>query len=91
MAHHETKARKALDETAEFAKAIEAALMMVDPLNTLIVVTADHSHTMTYSGYNKRGSDILGLSKVRTNFDTKGFVYNIIVYKGVTFSQNSLI
>ncbi|XP_026327668.1 membrane-bound alkaline phosphatase-like [Hyposmocoma kahamanoa] len=63
MAHHETKARKALDETAEFAKAVEAALKMVDPLNTLIVVTSDHSHTMTYSGYNKRGSDILGLSR----------------------------
>lgn len=74
MAHHETKARKALDETAEFAKAVEAAIRMVDPLNTLIVVTADHSHTMTYSGYNKRGSDILGFSRVRIVFDTNGSV-----------------
>ncbi|KAM3957553.1 LOW QUALITY PROTEIN: alkaline phosphatase [Aphomia sociella] len=61
-AHHETKARKALDETAEFAKAVEAALRMVDPEETLIVVTSDHSHTMTYSGYSKRGSDILGFT-----------------------------
>lgn len=61
IAHHETKARKALDETAELAKAVEAALRMVDPENTLVVVTSDHSHTMTYSGYSKRGSDILGL------------------------------
>ncbi|KAL0838594.1 hypothetical protein ABMA28_016686 [Loxostege sticticalis] len=61
-AHHQTKARKALDETAEFAKAVEAAIRMVDLENTLIVVTSDHSHTMTYSGYSKRGSDILGFT-----------------------------
>ncbi|XP_004923692.2 membrane-bound alkaline phosphatase-like [Bombyx mandarina] len=61
-AHHETKARKALDETAEFAKAVEAAVRMVDAEETLIVVTSDHSHTMTYSGYSKRGTDILGFT-----------------------------
>ncbi|XP_053609339.1 membrane-bound alkaline phosphatase-like isoform X2 [Plodia interpunctella] len=61
-AHHETKARKALDETAEFAKAVEAALRLVDSEETLVVVTSDHSHTMTYSGYSKRGTDILGFT-----------------------------
>ncbi|XP_075978121.1 membrane-bound alkaline phosphatase-like [Anticarsia gemmatalis] len=61
-AHHETKARKALDETAEFAKAVEAALRLVNIEETLVVVTSDHSHTMTYSGYSKRGTDILGLT-----------------------------
>ncbi|KAJ0176439.1 hypothetical protein K1T71_007618 [Dendrolimus kikuchii] len=61
-AHHETKARKALDETAELAKAVEAALKLVDTDNTLVLVTSDHSHTMTYSGYSKRGSDILGFA-----------------------------
>lgn len=68
-AHHETKARKALDETAEFAKAVEAALRMVDLQETLVVVTSDHSHTMTYSGYSKRGTDILGVTnKVRIKY-----------------------
>ncbi|XP_045536565.1 membrane-bound alkaline phosphatase-like isoform X1 [Papilio machaon] len=61
-AHHETKARKALDETAELAKAVEAAIKMVNPEETLIIVTSDHSHTMTYSGYSKRGTDILGFT-----------------------------
>ncbi|XP_063624301.1 alkaline phosphatase-like [Cydia splendana] len=61
-AHHETKAQKALDETVELAKAVEAALRMVNIEETLVVVTSDHSHTMTYSGYSKRGSDILGFS-----------------------------
>ena len=29
---------------------------------TLIVVTADHSHTMTMMGYPMRGTDIRGLT-----------------------------
>ncbi|XP_045448087.1 membrane-bound alkaline phosphatase-like [Melitaea cinxia] len=66
-AHHETKARKALDETAELAKAVEIALRMVNLEDTLVVVTSDHSHTMTYSGYSKRGADILGLASPKFN------------------------
>lgn len=61
-AHHDNKAQKALDETAELAKAVEAAMKMVNLEETLIVVTSDHSHTMTYSGYSSRGTDILGFS-----------------------------
>lgn len=49
--HHETRAKFALDETAEFSKAIEAALSKVNIEETLIIVTADHSHAMTYAGY----------------------------------------
>ena len=49
--HHETRAKYALDETAEFSKAIEAALSKVNTSETLIVVTADHGHVMTIAGY----------------------------------------
>jgi alkaline phosphatase len=40
-----------LDETVEFHKAVEYARANVDSDETLIVVTADHSHTMTIGGY----------------------------------------
>lgn len=49
--HHDTRAKYALDETREFSKAIEAAVNRVNISETLIVVTADHSHAMTLSGY----------------------------------------
>lgn len=79
-AHHETKARKALDETAELAKAVEAAMKEVDPEDTLIVVTSDHSHTMTYNGYSKRGSDILGFVNKVTNIVYFSSIYRIFNY-----------
>lgn len=54
------QAHKALDETVEFSEAIRKASEIVDLDETLIVVTADHSHTMTINGYPTRGNDILG-------------------------------
>ena len=58
--HHATTARYALDETVEFAKAIQAAVELTREEDTLIVVTADHAHTMSYNGYPVRGNDIFG-------------------------------
>ncbi|MCA8901356.1 MAG: alkaline phosphatase [Hyphomonas sp.] len=59
-AHHEVNAARALDETDTFDQAIAAALEMTNPEETLIIVTADHSHTLTISGYPVRGNPILG-------------------------------
>ena len=60
MAHHDTKAHLSLDETEEFAKAVRVAVNLTNEDDTLIVVTADHSHTMTISGYAARGNPIFG-------------------------------
>ncbi|XP_060854441.1 alkaline phosphatase-like [Rhopalosiphum padi] len=60
--HHKTMARLALDETVEFSKAIQQAVDMTSEDDTLIVVTSDHSHTMTMAGYPTRGNDVLSLS-----------------------------
>lgn len=56
---HETTARKALQDTVAFDDAIQAAIdrmRTVDPdlKNTLIVVTADHDHTLVLNGYAAR-------------------------------------
>jgi alkaline phosphatase len=59
--HHAGNAQRALGETIEFAKAVSVALQKTKTSDTLIVVTADHSHTLTISGYPKRGNPILGL------------------------------
>lgn len=60
--HHEGKAAYALSETQEFARAVQAALDKVDLSDTLILVTADHSHVFTIAGYPTRGNPILGLA-----------------------------
>lgn len=59
--HHEGKAGYALEEAVEFARAIQWAIDNTDPEETLILVTADHSHVFTIAGYPRRGNDILGL------------------------------
>ena len=59
-AHHACNAYRALDETVAFAKAVQRAMDMTDRRETLIVVTADHSHVFTMRGYSPRGHPILG-------------------------------
>ena len=61
LAHHLNQARRALQHTLELDKAITAALELVDLKDTLVIVTADHSHGLTLNGYPDRGADILGL------------------------------
>jgi alkaline phosphatase len=58
--HHAGSAYNALTDTIEFAKAVQAAVDSTDPEETLILVTADHSHVFTIAGYPKRGNPILG-------------------------------
>ena len=61
--HHAGNAYRALTETIEFSHAVQAAVDMTSADDTLILVTADHSHTLTFAGYPARGNPILG--KVR--------------------------
>ncbi len=62
-AHHAGNAHRALTETIEFAKAVAVANEMTSADDTLILVTADHAHTLSFVGYPVRGNPILG--KVR--------------------------
>jgi alkaline phosphatase len=59
-AHHAGNAYRALNDTIEMSNAVRAIAARVDLNETLIIVTADHSHVMTIAGYPKRGNPILG-------------------------------
>ncbi|XP_013109914.2 alkaline phosphatase [Stomoxys calcitrans] len=76
--HHSNIAGYALDETLEFDEAIQMAINMTNEEETLIVVTSDHSHTMTISGYPGRGNPILGLNQY--NRDLEGIPYSVLNY-----------
>ncbi|MGJ8694228.1 MAG: alkaline phosphatase [Thalassotalea sp.] len=58
--HHAGSAYGALTDAIEFANAVQKAVDNTDPQETLIIVTADHSHVFTIAGYPKRGNPILG-------------------------------
>ena len=58
--HHAGNAYTALTDTIELARAVQAAIDTADLDETLILVTADHSHVFTIAGYPKRGNPILG-------------------------------
>jgi alkaline phosphatase len=67
--HHYGNAFRALTETIELSNAVRTALGKVNLDETLIVVTADHSHSLTMQGYAMRGNNILGLVR---GVDTHG-------------------
>lgn len=53
-AHHEGNAFRAITDAEELDKAIGAAARMVDLRETLIIVSADHSHVFNVAGYPLR-------------------------------------
>ena len=67
-AHHDNLAKIATEEVVAFDKAINKAVSMVDKSETLILVTADHSHSFAISGYPKRGNPIGGTKSSSTVF-----------------------
>lgn len=89
-AHHDTTARKALEETLAFEEAIQTALDMLSTTDTLFVVTADHSHVMTINGYPDRGQDVTGLADVGLD----GLPYTTLMYTngvGFNYTVNSTV
>jgi len=71
-AHHGINAARALEDTDALDQAVAVALEMTSPDDTLVIVTADHSHTMTIAGYPRRGNPILGLSAYGTGAIARG-------------------
>lgn len=82
-AHHAGQAGRALADTVALDEAIGAALGMVDTRDTLVIVTADHSHGLTISGYPARNNPILDVVKDATGEVVKaadGKPYTALTY-----------
>ncbi|MFN4175675.1 alkaline phosphatase [Phenylobacterium sp.] len=81
-AHHLNDAGRALGEVLELSAAVEAALKKVDLSETLVIVTADHSHGLTLSAPADRGTPILGNAthEGRPFLDKTGRPYAILNY-----------
>nr|XP_039255969.1 alkaline phosphatase-like isoform X2 [Styela clava] len=60
--HHDSSAIEVLHDMVAFDDAVDKATEMTTELDTLIVVTADHSHTMSLGGYALRGTSVFGLA-----------------------------
>lgn len=75
-AHHAGNPYRALTDTIEFAKAIQKAYEKTDPRETLIIVSADHSHVFTMAGYPHRGNPILGKVKGVPDHDGEPAVFS---------------
>ena len=58
--HHDNNAYRALTDGIAFADAVAVADEMTGQNDTLIIVTADHSHPFIIGGYPTRGNPILG-------------------------------
>ncbi|XP_064090421.1 alkaline phosphatase, tissue-nonspecific isozyme-like [Macrobrachium nipponense] len=62
--NHMNSARRSLTEAVELDQAVQVALDMTNPDETIILVTADHAHSLSINGYPDRHNDILGIGEV---------------------------
>lgn len=86
-AHHGGNAYRALTDTVALSDAVQAAVAMTSREDTLILVTADHAHSMSFVGYPGRGNPILGKvaktdrhGNVEQETDRDGLPYTTLVY-----------
>ena len=82
--HHAGSAHGALTDAIAFADAVQAAVNSTNSEETLIIVTADHSHVFTMAGYPKRGNPILGkvvaVGKTEPSLASDGMPYTTLGY-----------
>jgi alkaline phosphatase len=80
--HHAGNAYRALTDTIALSDAVKKARELTSDKDTLILVTADHSHVFTIAGYPSRGNPILGKTAVDgvNALDSLGLPYTTLTY-----------
>ena len=92
-AHHASNAYRALLDTIALSDAVKKAKELTNDRDTLIIVTADHSHVFTIAGYPSRGNPILGKTAVKgvNALDSLGLPYTTLSYtNGPGWTGNSV-
>ncbi len=93
-AHHDSNPYRALGETIEFSKAIQVTLDSVNLDETLIIVTADHGHVLTLSGYQAKGTSILGFAgndKEGKPYTTMGYINGAGFHDGSAYDSDERV
>ncbi|XP_067948456.1 alkaline phosphatase-like [Watersipora subatra] len=82
VGHHENRARMALEEGLAFDDAVSTVMNMTSSDNTLVVVSADHSHAFSFGGYTQRGQDILSIANnsYYSSKDETGNYHTVLSY-----------
>ena len=79
--HHISNAQQSLNHFALLDEAVGEALQTTSERDTLIVVTADHSHVFTMGGYSVRGNPILGINLNKyANVSEHNLTYTSLMY-----------
>ncbi|XP_054710256.1 alkaline phosphatase, tissue-nonspecific isozyme-like [Uloborus diversus] len=86
--HHFNNAHRALTDTLALEEAVVAALEITRPEETLLVVTADHSHVFAFGGQHPvRGNPVLGVDDKPSDVDN--MPYTTLLYaNGPGYNHN---
>ncbi|KAM7541639.1 hypothetical protein Aperf_G00000022339 [Anoplocephala perfoliata] len=89
-AHHDNLGKKALLDMLAFEEAIREGTNMVDLTETLVIVTADHSHSFHLVGQPSRSTSLLDLDKTygSLTLDEKGLT-PLVYSSGPTGATNT--
>ena len=85
-AHHQGNAYRALTDAIALSDAVRMAATLTDARDTLILVTADHSHGLTMTGYVARGNPILGLVRA-SGASAPALDYNRMPYTTLSYAN----